>query len=76
KSRMLNYHNPKRDFFSVLPCRRDGEVEKSALRAVTFSLFGQERGLVRDVEPSLMVKKDGMILEGNHLNIFRKAPFF
>ena len=45
-------------------------------RAVTFSLFGQERGLVRDVEPSLMVKKDGMILEGNHLNIFRKAPFF
>ena len=45
------------------PCRRDGEVEKSALRAVTSSLFGQERGLVRDVEPSLMVKKDGMILE-------------
>ena len=41
-------------------------------RAVTSSLFGQERGLVRDVEPSLMVKKDGMILEGNHLNIFRK----
>jgi hypothetical protein len=32
-------------------------------RAVTSSLFGQERGLVRDVEPSLMVKKDGMILE-------------
>ena len=31
-------------------------------RAVTSSLFGQERGLVRDVEPSLMVKKDGMIL--------------
>ena len=25
---MLNYHTPKRDFFSVLPCRRDGEVEK------------------------------------------------
>ena len=45
------------------PCRRDGEVEKSALRAVTSSLFGQERGLVRKVEPSLMVKKDGMILE-------------
>jgi hypothetical protein len=32
-------------------------------RAVTSSIFGQERGLVRDVEPSLMVKKDGMILE-------------
>jgi hypothetical protein len=32
-------------------------------RAVTPSLFGQERGLVRDVEPSLMIKKDGMILE-------------
>ena len=32
-------------------------------RAVTSSLFGQERGMVRDVEPSLMVKKDGMILE-------------
>ena len=29
------------------PCRRDGEVENSALRAVTTSLFGQERGLVR-----------------------------
>ena len=25
---------------------------------------------MRDVEPSLMVKKDGMILEGNYLNIF------
>ena len=35
------------------PCRRDGEVEKSALRAVTSYLFGQERGLVRDVESSL-----------------------
>ena len=32
-------------------------------RAVTSSLFGQERDLVRDVEPSLMVKKDGMIFE-------------
>ena len=39
-------------------------------------LSSGKRGLVRDVEPSLMVKKDGMILEGNHLNIFRKAPFF
>ena len=28
-------------------------------RAVTSSLFGQERGLVRDVEPSLTVRKDG-----------------
>ena len=27
-------------------------------RAVTSSLFGQERGLVRDVEPSLMGKSD------------------
>ena len=27
-------------------------------RAVTSSLFGQERGLVRDVEPSLMEKSD------------------
>ena len=35
-------------------------------RAVTSSLFGQERGLVRDVEPSLMVKKDGMILGKRH----------
>ena len=30
---------------------------------VTSSLFGQERGLVRDVEPSLMLKKDGVIFE-------------
>ena len=28
-------------------------------RAVTSSLVGQERGLVRDVEPSLRVRKDG-----------------
>ena len=35
-------------------------------RTVTSSLFGQERGLVRDVEPSLMVKKDGMILGKRH----------
>ena len=35
-------------------------------RAVTSSLFGQERGLVRDVGPSLMVKKDGMILGKRH----------
>ena len=44
---------------------------------------------MRKVEPSLMVKKDGMILEKPpfgqretegfekyHLNIFRKSPFF
>ena len=44
-------------------------------RAVTPSLFGQERGLVRDVEPSLMVKKDGMILE-KRLDDFRNQnPF-
>ena len=45
------------------PCRRDGEVEKSALLGgyILSSLRG--RGLVRKVEPSLMVKKDGMILE-------------
>lgn len=28
-------------------------TRKAALRAVTSSLFGQERGLVRDVESSL-----------------------
>ena len=28
------------------------------------------------VQPALSTKKDGMILEGNHLNIFRKSPFF
>ena len=38
-------------------------------RAVTSSLFGQERGLVRDVEPSLKIKKDGMILEKKTLSI-------
>ena len=29
-------------------------------KAVTYSLFGQERGLVRKVEPSLRVRKVGM----------------
>ena len=34
--------------------KKDGMIlEKSALRAVTSSLFGQERGLVRDVDSSL-----------------------
>ena len=28
------------------------------------------------VQLALSTKKDGMILEGNHLNIFRKASFF
>ena len=44
------------------PCRRDGEVEKSVLRAV-FLFFPEGRRPRREVEPSLMVKKDGMILE-------------
>ena len=34
------------------PCRRDGEVEKSALRAVT-SPLPEEEGLGEKVEPSL-----------------------
>jgi hypothetical protein len=34
------------------PCRRDGEVEKSALRAVT-SPLPEEEGLEEKVEPSL-----------------------
>ena len=34
--------------------KKDGMIlEKTALRAVTSSLFGQERGLVRDVASSL-----------------------
>ena len=34
--------------------KKDGMIlEKSALRTVTSSLFGQERGLVRDVDSSL-----------------------
>ena len=34
--------------------KKDGMIlEKKALRAVTFSLFWQETGLVRDVESSL-----------------------
>ena len=44
-------------------------------RAVTSSLFGQERGLVRDVEPSLMVKKDGMILETPSLTVRKPCRF-
>ena len=44
-------------------------------KAVTSSLFGQERGLVRKVEPSLMEKKDGMVLE-RRLDDFRNQnPF-
>ena len=40
--------------------KKDGMIlEKQHCRAVTSSLFGQERGLVRDVEPSLRVRKDG-----------------
>ena len=41
------------------PCRRDGEVEKQHRRAVTSSLFGQERGLVRDMELSLQERRRG-----------------
>ena len=34
--------------------KKDGMIlEKQHCRAVTFSLFGQERGLVRNVESSL-----------------------
>ncbi len=44
-------------------------------RAVTSSLFGQERGLVKDVEPSLMVKKDGMILETPSLTVRKTCRF-
>ena len=57
-------------------------------RAVTSSRPRGKRGLVRKVEPSLMVKKDGIILEKPpfgqretegfekyHLNIFWKKSF-
>ena len=35
------------------------DFRKTALRAVTFSLFGQERGLVRDMELSLQERRRG-----------------
>ena len=38
-------------------------------------LKGKEGRVGFRKKPSLMVKKDGMILEGNHLNIFRKESF-
>ena len=39
-------------------------------RAVTSSLFWQERGLVRDVEPSLKVKKDREVFKRNQRKSF------
>ena len=56
------------------PCRRDGEVEKSALRAV-FLFFPEGRRPRREVEPSLMVKKDEMILEKQHRRAVTSSLF-
>ena len=56
-------HKSGADRFGPPTLERSGSEHQ---RAVTSSLFGQERGLVRDVEPSLMVKKDGMILGKRH----------
>mgnify|MGYP007072587152 CR=1 FL=1 len=56
-------HNLARPLIGPPTLERSGSEHR---RAVTSSLFGQERGLVRDVEPSLMVKKDGMILGKRH----------
>ena len=65
-------HNMAKTFDGPPTLERSGSEHR---RAVTPSLFGQERGLVRDVEPSLMVKKDEMILE-KRLDDFRKQnPF-
>ena len=65
-------HNLVQTFDGPPSLERSGSEHR---RAVTPSLFGQERGLVRDVEPSLMVKKDGMILE-KRLDDFRNQnPF-
>ena len=47
-------HNMAKTFDGPPTLERSGSEHR---RAVTSSLFGQERGLVRDVEPSLMVKK-------------------
>ena len=65
-------HNMAKTFDGPPTLERSGSEHR---RAVTPSLFGQERGLVKDVEPSLMVKKDEMILE-KRLDDFRKQnPF-
>ena len=65
-------HNLVQTFDGPPTLERSGSEHR---RAVTPSLFGQERGLVRKVEPSLMVKKDGMILE-KRLDDFRNQnPF-
>ena len=45
------------------------------MRKVEPSLMVKKDGMILE-HLSLTVRKDGMILEGNHHNIFRKSPFF
>ena len=63
-------HNMAKTFDGPPTLERSGSEHR---RAVTPSLFGQERGLVRDVEPSLMVKKDEMILENKIRLVFERT---
>ena len=59
----------------AIPISKLSPTTASYSKAVTSSLFGQERGMVRKVEPSLMEKKDGMVLE-RRLDDFRNQnPF-
>ena len=53
-------HNMAQTFDGPPTLERSGSEHR---RAVTSSRSWGKRGLVRMVEPSLMVKKDGMILE-------------
>ena len=45
------------------------------MRDVEPSLMVKKDGMILE-HPSLRVRKDGMILEENHLNIIRNTPFF
>ena len=54
-------HNMAQTFDGPTTIKRSGSEHR---RAVTFSLFGQERGLVRDMELSLQERRRG-----------RKKPF-
>ena len=58
--------NMAKTFDGLPTLERSGSEHR---RAVTSSRPWGKRGLVRKVEPSLMVKKDGMILEHPSLTV-------
>ena len=64
-------HNLAQTFDGPPSLERSGSEHR---RAVTSSLFGQERGLVRDVEPSLMGKSDANECNESSLSNCRVQP--